>query len=305
MEKNPYEQRLHRVVDYINAHLDEEISLENLAAHAAFSPYHFHRLFTALMGEPVAAFVRRLRLEKAASFLLADPGRSITEIALSCGFGSSAVFARAFREHFGQSASVWRVEYSKNRKKLRNDGKESSFATTYALPCWVPRGNQTEKETSVEVIVEEMAAMRAAYVRRMGAYNESACAAWEALCRWAGPRGLLGPGHTWFSLSYDDPTVTAAEKLHYDACISIDEKTAIDDAVGVHEIAARRVARARYEGPAAGIAAAYLELYREWLPQSGFLPADQPPMDIYRPELGNAPERDHYVMDICIPVIPA
>ena len=61
-----YRERILRVRLHIEAHLDESISLEELAAVACFSPYHFHRIFRALVGESVMEHVRRLRLERAA-----------------------------------------------------------------------------------------------------------------------------------------------------------------------------------------------------------------------------------------------
>jgi AraC family transcriptional regulator len=296
-----YERRVHRAMDYIQAHLGDDISLETLAREAAFSPYHFHRIFTALVGEPVAAFIRRVRLEAAAAELVTYPRRSITEIAFNNGFSSSAVFARAFQERFQVSASAWR----KNRKTNHKPGQESAGAPRYALPCWVPREGPERKENEVEVRIEEMPAVRAAYVRRQGEYYISACQAWDKLCAWAGPRGLLDGRRMLFSISHDDPSVTEAAKLRYDACIEIGPTLAVDDAVGVVELPARRVAKARYEGPGRGIMGAYASFYGEWLPKSGFVPGEAPPIEVYYPEQGNAPERDHFVMDICMPVVPA
>jgi len=296
-----YERRIHRVMDYINRHLDQEISLEELAAEAAFSLYHFHRLFTALVGEPVGAYIRRLRLERAAFHLLSFPGRSVTAIALSNGFASPSVFARAFHEHFGMSATAWRKE----SKTLRNESKETPAVPRYALPCWVPPRPSAETEKTMEVHIEEMPAVRAAYVRRMGPYRESAHQAWEALCRWAGPRGLLTPGRMLFSISHDDPTLTAPAKLRYDACVALDPDSKVDEQVGIVELPARRVAKARYCGPGNGILGAYQSFYRDWLPQSGFVPGDAPPIEVYYPEQGNAPEQDRFVMDICLPITPA
>lgn len=295
-----YERRIHRAMDYIHAHPDEDISLETLAREAAFSPYHFHRIFTALVGEPVAAFIRRVRLESAAAELELAPDRSVTDVALNHGFSSPAVFARAFHERFGMSASAWR----KDRKAKRKAGEELPQLDRYALPVWAAQSG-ARKESQVEVKIEEMQALRAAYVRRMGPYDASACEAWAALCGWAGPRGLLMGGRLMFGLSYDSPSVTDASKLRYDACIEIGPDVEVSGLVGVVEIPARRVAKVRYTGPGNGIQAAYAEFCGVWLPQSGFVPAEAPPMEVYYPELGNAPERDHFVMDIVMAIVPA
>jgi AraC family transcriptional regulator len=310
--RRDYEQRIHRVMDHICNHLGEDLTLDELAGVAAFSPYHFHRLFTAFTGEPVGAFIRRVRLERTAFELTSHPARSVTEIALRNGFDSSAVFARAFRERFAMSATEWRAGRSKECKAdrspdqaIRNGSEATSAPPGYALPCWVVKPSRRREEKQMEVRLEEMTELRAAYIRRMGEYRISAGEAWDTLCRWAGPRGLLTPGRMLFSISHDDPAVTAPEKLRYDACIALDANSAVDEQIGIVTLPARRVAKARYVGPGSGISGAYQELYGEWLPESGFVPGDTPPIEIYLTEEGNLPEVDHFVMDICIPVVPA
>jgi len=72
---------------------------------AAFSPFHFHRVFFTLTGETLFAYIQRQRLEKAAAVLAAGGETSVLEVALDHGFSSAATFARAFRARFGMSAS--------------------------------------------------------------------------------------------------------------------------------------------------------------------------------------------------------
>lgn len=103
-----YVARINRVRDYIDEHLSDPLTLTELAEVAAFSPFHFHRIFAAMVGEPSGQYVRRLRLERAAQQLVASPRKPITAVALDCGFSGSAPFARAFKESFGVSASEWR-----------------------------------------------------------------------------------------------------------------------------------------------------------------------------------------------------
>lgn len=102
-------RRMNAVFAYIDAHLAEDLSLARLADRAAFSPFHFHRLFFAWTGETSKTFVRRRRLEEAAARLSARPHEKVTDIARACGFASPEAFARAFREHFGTTPSGWRT----------------------------------------------------------------------------------------------------------------------------------------------------------------------------------------------------
>lgn len=87
--RREYAARMNRVVDPIQGHLAGSLDLEQLAAVACFSPFHFHRLFRAWMGESLQAFVHRLRLERAAQLLVFDRVRTISDIALECGFSNS------------------------------------------------------------------------------------------------------------------------------------------------------------------------------------------------------------------------
>ena len=123
-----YEKRVNRVIDHIREHLAEELSLATLARVAAFSPFHFHRVFTAITGETLFGFIHRQRIEKAAGALGSHPDRSVLEVALDHGFSSPATFARAFKARFGMSATEWRQGGAERwRARLpteRNPGKQ-------------------------------------------------------------------------------------------------------------------------------------------------------------------------------------
>jgi AraC family transcriptional regulator len=95
-------------MDYISRHLDRDLSLEEIARAASFSKFHFHRIFKAVVGETVAGFTRRLRLERAANRLVACSRDDITKIAMDCGFSNSQNFATAFRQHFGVTPTAYR-----------------------------------------------------------------------------------------------------------------------------------------------------------------------------------------------------
>jgi AraC family transcriptional regulator len=70
-----YEKRVNRVIDHVREHLGEALSLERLAQIAAFSPFHFHRIFRAITRETLSTSIQRLRLERAAVALIHHPRR--------------------------------------------------------------------------------------------------------------------------------------------------------------------------------------------------------------------------------------
>jgi AraC family transcriptional regulator len=92
---------------YIRDHIQEPLDRETLAAVAGFSIPHFHRVFTAQVGESAASYVRRLRLERAARKLRMG-AVDITEVALAAGYDSHASFSKAFRQQFGLSPREFR-----------------------------------------------------------------------------------------------------------------------------------------------------------------------------------------------------
>ena len=92
---------------YIREHISEPLDREMLAGVAGFSVPHFHRVFTARVGESVASYVRRLRMERAGRKLRMG-AVDITEVALAAGYDTHAAFGRAFKKHFGLSPSKFR-----------------------------------------------------------------------------------------------------------------------------------------------------------------------------------------------------
>src|SRR5215216_397643 len=95
------------VLRYIREHINEPIDRETLAAVAGFSIPHFHRVFTAHVGESAISYVRRLRLERAGRKLRMG-AVDITEVALAAGYDSHAAFSKAFKQQFGLSPHEFR-----------------------------------------------------------------------------------------------------------------------------------------------------------------------------------------------------
>lgn len=100
-------QRISEVLHYIEEHLDEIASYEQVADIFYFSPYYFHRLFSAVVGKPITVYIRERRLAKA-SMLLTDPNKPITSVCFECGFNSSQSFCRSFKNSYGISPSEYR-----------------------------------------------------------------------------------------------------------------------------------------------------------------------------------------------------
>lgn len=102
-----YCERIDGIKKYIRDHIDEPLTREALAEVAGFSVPHFHRIFTAQLGENIASYVRRVRLERAGRKLRMG-AVDITQVALAAGYDSHTAFSRAFKQQYGLSPSEFR-----------------------------------------------------------------------------------------------------------------------------------------------------------------------------------------------------
>ncbi|MCX7709540.1 MAG: AraC family transcriptional regulator [Clostridia bacterium] len=102
-----YSKEIQKSVDYIEEHLCEKIDLGKVAKQSHFSKFYFHRLFHKVVGEPMAEYIRKRRLEEAANDLV-ETREKVTEIALKYQFSSQESFSRAFKKSFGMTPREYR-----------------------------------------------------------------------------------------------------------------------------------------------------------------------------------------------------
>jgi len=257
-------ERINRVIFHIEAHLGEPLSLEALAKVASFSPYHFHRIFAAFTGEPLAAFIRRLRLERAAQHLL-HLDAPVTEIALDAGYETPSAFTRAFAGHFG----VTPTEYRQRHEPMSLLG-----ARLLALTNLVEDVAMTPEIRTVDPVP-------VLFVRRTGPYYQAAGEAFGVLCRFAGSRGLLGPAARMIGISHDDPHVTEESKFRYDACVTLDREVTPEGEVGLKRLAGGKYAVFLHAGAYEGLQRTYDQIFKAWLPASGEKLREEPCFEVY------------------------
>jgi AraC family transcriptional regulator len=112
-----YVERVNRAIDHVVSNLAHPLTLQEVSKAAGFSPFHFHRVFKSFLGETLNQFVKRLRLERALFLMSHAPRRSLTDVALDCGFSSSSDFSRSFKQHYGLPPSVFHIETFRNRMR--------------------------------------------------------------------------------------------------------------------------------------------------------------------------------------------
>jgi AraC-like DNA-binding protein len=99
-----------RTTEYLADHLDQRVTLDELAAIARLSPFHFARAFAKTVGMPPFRYQQKMRLERACD-LLARTDFRIIDIALSVGYESPQALSRVFVQHYGLAPSQWRRQF--------------------------------------------------------------------------------------------------------------------------------------------------------------------------------------------------
>lgn len=291
-----YEGRVHAVMDYIEAHLADELTIEQLAGVAHFSPYHFHRIFSSMTGETVGQFIARLRIERAANRLVGQPRRPIIDIALESGFGNPSSFSRAFREAYGMTPTQWRDGgYEQHERQSRSPRDDPSARGLAASGHFGISGTRLSVETGrtvwdvatatlgpVVVQVEQLPHIEVAYVRYTGRYQGLAEVFGELFARlttWAEPRGFVGSGTALYSLYHDDPSLTDDDRLRVTVCVPVSPDTPPDGDIGRTAIPAGPCAVGCFELGVTDYPEAWYTMAGIWLPDSGYEPDDRLPFE--------------------------
>src|SRR5499425_2655332 len=249
-----YAQRINRVIDYLRGNLDRQVKLKELAKVACFSEYHFHRIFTAVSGETLNSFTNRLRLEKAAR-LLRYSEQSLTDIALDCGFSSSATFSRAFRSGYDTSPSQFRKSGEIKKSKIC---KELFPEDEYGLAM-----TEEEKRAEFPVRLIDMPERQVAYVRVTNAFEmDRVLAALKTVIEWAKSQDVFSQG-TLFGMSVDDPHVTPKHLYRYEVCLASSLPFECTKGMSKLKMPAMRYAATRVSGDIHKVATAWDYLYRD------------------------------------------
>jgi AraC family transcriptional regulator len=279
-----HQERMNRVLLYIQEHIEEPLTLDVLAAVACFSPFHFHRIFAAYAGETVSSYVRRIRLERAAQ-ALCHTDRPVTDIALSAGYETPGSFTKAFARYFNESPTHFR----KSR---------SAYLVQQQKIIII---QQDMKGDYMKPEIRQQDRQRVLYVREIGRYDQAAGRAWEKLCAFAGPRGLLTGAADFIGIGHDDPTITPEDKLRYDACITVADEMQPEGEVGVQTIPGGRFAVFMHKGPYNNLLATYQQAYGQWLPASGEKLREAPCFEKYLNDCHQTPPEE-LMTEIWVPL---
>ncbi len=266
-----YVDRVNRAIDFMIEHMGEPLKLEDIARAACFSPYHFHRIFTAIAKETPHAFLKRARLDRAVFLLSNRSDVSLTEIALACGFSSSSDFSRSFRAHFGVAPRLFDVD------RARSSRREEMQRKLHIDPVRVASAADPR---DFQLNLVDLPARRVAYLRAHRPYEGTGVLeASERLLAWARPRRL--EHGQWLGYQWDDPELVPMEKCRYDVGLEIPAEVELGEDISEALFPPMKVAELEIKGTVELELRALHWIYESWLPNSGFAPDHQPGFEVW------------------------
>jgi AraC family transcriptional regulator len=231
-----------------------------------------------MTGETCAAAVRRIRLHRAACWLV-QTDLSVARIAADVGMENVQSFTRIFRQGYGVTPGAFRKRGELRPPLLRPEKGD--------IPVY-------------DVEITEHPNRRLAALPHLGAYLEVG-KVFEKVSMLFTTRNLWPHATGMVGVYYDDPDAVAEKDLRSHAGVVVNDSFAFEEPFEEVSLAPGKYATLHFKGPYAGLKAAYMYLYGEWLPKSGQEALDQPPAEIYL----NSPNEvapEELLTDIIVPL---
>lgn len=277
-----YRPHVERALRYIADHLEQPLSVAEVARVARLSEFHFHRIFSSVMGEAVGRYITRKRLEVAALQLAYEPDRSVTEIGHGCGYSSTSNFTKAFSAYFGVSPSrVRRPDPDLPvalGKLTRSYGKRFHPADLHVLP---PRESTRHESIEPERFETSKGIDVACLASPEGYDFETLWATWAELIERARQLGISDGPIDAYGIAHDSPQLTAPERCRYHACVPCPPEIELPPPLFRARIPEGRYAVFAYAGEVADVEAYYRAIYAEWFPRSSLAPDEFTSVDHY------------------------
>ena len=274
---------INQAISYIFDHIDEEISVDDVAKHCAYSKYHLMRLFKEDTDEALYQFIKRVRIERSAWRLKVEKERSITEIGIDYGYSASN-FATAFKKHLNISPT----DFRKTSEQLV---EQSSFSHGISL--------DDIEDSGKLITVEHLEPMLVIYERKKGNYHNLP----EEWCAFIEKYSYLSSVDTlYIECTNDDPTITNEDSCMFELCQTIapDHPALQEDLrIFTHVFDGGKYAVYHFKGFPQFLFMVYQEVFCRWLSRTGNQIDERPILDIYR----YVGEDGYMEIDICFPIV--
>ncbi len=292
--RREYLKRIHVVLDYIEKHLDTNLSLERLSQKAHYSPYHFHRVFSTVIGENLNAYIIRKRVERISAILLVEQNAPLKDLAYTYGFNSDNSFSRAFKKYYGISPTQFKLE---GKKLLSNIGIAPFSSEKYLcemdnIKQWITM--------NAKITVQELPEIKLAGISHIGDFDKIG-AMYQRLTAWGHKKEVLPTsGFKAITIYHDNPNVTQTSKLRFSTCITISGAIKPEEEIRPFTIQKGYYAVGQFEISATEIPKAWQSMCI-WVIENGYEFRDGNYFESYYNDHSTHPEQK-FILDICIPL---
>ncbi|MEL7145885.1 MAG: GyrI-like domain-containing protein [Bacteroidota bacterium] len=292
--------RINAALHYIEEHLADDLSLEKVAAKVYYSPFHFHRLFKHITGEPLNTYISRKRVEKCAISLATKSSVPINEIGLQHGFTSNSSFTRAFKKYYGVSPSDFRNASAGMISKIRQiESKNGQNDLTFDQYLYRMNELLTWIDQNAKVAVKDLEENEIAYITQIG--DQGLTDTINRLIKWAGPKGLMNEQALLGTCYHDSFKVTSPDKVRMSVFILIDDAVTTDGEVSKMKLSGGKHIVGRFEISLGEFEKAWTAMF-QWMIDKGYAKADNPPFELYYNDYKTHPQ-NKCIIDLCIPVL--
>ncbi|AUN16819.1 AraC family transcriptional regulator [Clostridium botulinum] len=270
---------INKSIEYILQHIDEDISIEDVANHCNFSKYHFSRMFKEETGVSIYAFIKRMRMDQSSVSLKVEKDKTITDIGVNYGYSSSN-YSSAFSKQY----SICPLEFRKaiDSTCVSNPFCPSEYNTLKSFEHY-----------NKKIIIENLADFKVIYERYIGNYIDIGDNWYSFMERY---KTYIKPDTLLIEKSYDDPSITELEKCIYDLCITVGEDVELEN---VTTIKGGKFAVYRFNGYIHDIFVTFQGVFNIWLPRSGYKMDERYGLGIYH---NIDRKNNHVTMDLCIAI---
>ncbi|WP_298504934.1 AraC family transcriptional regulator [uncultured Maribacter sp.] len=292
--RREYVKRINLVLDFIEKNLDADLSLEYLSKKIHYSPYHFHRVFSTIVGERLNEFVNRKRIERIASIILVEPKIPLKDVAYKYGFNSANSFSRAFKTYYGVSPTIFKIEGKKLLSKIGIEpfSSEKYIYSIENIKQWI--------KMNAQITIKKIPKLKLARISQTGEFDK-ASNMFQRLVEWGHQNKVLDTSNfKAITIYHDNPNVTKTSKVRFSTCVTISENISTDGEIRQQNLSEGIYAVALLEIKAEEISKAWKSLCI-WIVENGYEFSDGDYFEMYHNDHKTHPDHK-FIMDICIPL---
>lgn len=270
---------VNQTIDYIIQHLDEELSLDTVAAQFYISKYYLSHIFKEETGETIYAFIKRCRIDQSAIDIKLNPDRAITDIGLDYGYSASN-YSSVFKKHHDISPTMFKQSIPTHSMPVPFDKERAA-------------NFKSAEEYAAQIEIRELNDLYVVYERFIGNYVDIEKHWYQFLDKY---KAFLNEKTILLERFFNDPSITDMPQCICDICMTVEQDCSLDN---VMWIGGGKWIVYQFDGEIKDIFETIQGIFSVWLPGSGYHMSRRYGLNIYR----HIDRGSHSViMDLYIPI---